>query len=245
MPGTHLGAIFDTVLFPTFSMVHGEKERFGTAYFRSVSIIALLGLPIAALLYVTAPELALVLLGERWSNVIEPMKILALGLPFRLLHKISDPTARAAAAVYERAWRQMLVAVTVVGGAYAGSSFGLVGVAYGVLFAVVLDALLMVQLCSQIAGLTLRSLLLALLPGIRLGLVTCVIALGTQYFVRTFLQSHYGVLAVTLTTAFIALGFMIYVIPKVSIGRAGMDVAAYAWGILKLEERFGIRAPAF
>lgn len=243
MPGNHLGAIFDNVLFPMLSMVHGEKERFGTAYCRALSIIAMLGLPITALFYITAPEFALVLLGERWSNVIEPMKILALGLLFRLLHKISDPTARAAGAVYERAWRQVLVAVTLVTGAYVGSSFGLVGVACGVLFATLLDALLMVQLCSQIAGLKFRRLLMALSPGFRLGAFTYLIALGMQYFARLFMESYLGVLAVTLTTAIIALGSIIYLFPKMSMGEAGMHVVDYAWSVLNLEERLGVRKP--
>ncbi|HNP83505.1 MAG TPA: lipopolysaccharide biosynthesis protein [Nitrospira sp.] len=243
MPGNHLGEIFDKVLFPTFSMVQGEKKRLGTAYCRALSIIAMLGLPLAALFYVTAPELSLVLLGERWSNVVEPIKILALGLPFRLLHKISDPTARATGAVYNRAWRQVLVAVTLVAGAYAGSSFGLVGVAYGVLFATLLDAVMMVQLCSQIAEVKSKTILLALSPGVRIGMCTYVIALSMQYFSRLLMESHLEVLAVTLTTVIIALGSIIYILPTMSIGRAGTDVLGYAWTVLHIEQRLGIGPP--
>lgn len=201
----------------------------------------MLGMPIVAVLYVVAEDLALVMLGQQWSNVVEPMEILSLSLIFRLVHKISDPTARAAGAIYERAWRQGLVAVTMVLGAYAGSEFGLIGVACGVLFATVLNAFLMVQLCSKIAGEDFNSLMMVLSPGFRLGIFTYILVLGVQYFSRLIFESHLGVLAVTVTTATIALGTLIYLFPKVSLGRIGLDLMGYAWTVLNLEKRFGLR----
>lgn len=243
MPGNQLGGVFDKVLFPTFSMVQEDKTRFGEAYRKALSLIAMIGLPLSALLFVVAPDISSVMLGDRWTNVIEPMKVLSLGLLFRLLHKISDPTARATGAVYQRAWRQIIVAVTLVAGAYIGSRDGLVGVAWGVLAATVLDATLMVQLCSRIAGLSIWKVFQALSPGLRLGTITFLIVFGVQSMASQVLKSHLGILALTLATTMIVLGSMIYMMPKLSIGRGGLDVLEYIWSILHLEKRLGVRPP--
>lgn len=244
MPGNQLGGVFDKVLFPTFSIVQGERHRFGAAYSKAITIIAMLGAPVSTLLFVVAPDFTLVMLGDPWSNVIEPVKALSLGLLFRLLHKISDPTARAAGAVYQRASRQIIVAIALLGGAYAGAGYGLAGVAYGVLCATVLDALLMVHLCSRIAGLSAKSIFLALLPGFRIGTVTYIVASCVQYFSSQVIESHLGVLAITVSMVMMTIGFSIYIIPKLCMGRRGIDVMKYAWSVLNLEKWLGTGVPA-
>lgn len=243
MPGNQLGGVFDKVLFPTFSLVQGERGRLGAAYGKAITIIAMLGAPVSVLLFVVAPDFTVVMLGDSWNNVIEPVKVLSLGLLFRLLHKISDPTARAAGAVYQRAWRQIIVAIALLGGAYVGAGYGLVGVAYGVLFTAVLDAFLMVHLCSRIAGLGAKSIFLALLPGIRIGVATYIIASCAQYFSSQVIESHLGVLAITVLLVLMTIGFFICVIPKLCMGRGGIDVMKYAWSILNLKKWLGARVP--
>lgn len=243
MPGNQLGGIFDKVLFPTFSLVQGDKARFGEAYRKALSLIAMLGLPFSAFLFVAAPDITSVMLGDRWNNVIEPMKVLSLGLVFRLLHKISDPTARATGAVYQRAWRQVFVAATLVTGAYIGSSQGLVGVAWGVLAATALDAALMVQLCARIAGLANWTVMQALTPGLRLGIISYLLAFSVQSAASQFLESHVGILALTILALMAGLPLMIYMMPKLSMGKDGLAVLDYTWALLHLEKRLGLRPP--
>lgn len=243
IPANQLGSVFDKVLFPTFALVQNEKERFRAAYSKAITIIAMLGLPASVLLFAVAQDLALVTLGDSWSNVIAPMEVLSLGLFFRLLHKISDPTARAAGAVYQRAWRQVVVAITLLGGTYLGATFGLVGVAYGVLVATALDAALMVQLCSRIAELNAKSIFLALSPGIRLGMATGIVAFCSRYFSSLVTESNFGMLVMTVLMVFTAIGFFIYAIPKISMGRVGVDVIEYVWSVLDLEKWLGLKAP--
>jgi PST family polysaccharide transporter len=243
MPSNQIGAVFDKVLFPTFSLVQGNMDRFRAAYDKSLTLIAMLGLPVSALFFVSARDLTYVMLGENWSNVAEPMKILALGIVFRLLHKISDPTARAVGMVYQRAWRQTLVAGILLGGSYLGSAYGLVGVAYGVLIATVLDALLMVQLCSNIAGLGPKSVGLALLPGVRLGLITLVVAFTVQHLTSRIMNAHVGILITTVALSGLTLWLALYLIPRLGIGQRGIEVMDYVWSAFHLERWFGMKAP--
>ena len=81
------------------------------------------------------------------------MKILAVAIPFRMLHKVSDPTARALGATYSRAWRQWLFAGLVLFGALLLQDYGLKGVAWAVVGATALDAILMVSLCCDLSHL--------------------------------------------------------------------------------------------
>ena len=243
MPGNQLGGVFDKVLFPTFSLVQEDKARFGEAYRKALSLIAMIGLPVSAFLFVVAPNITSVMLGDRWGNVIEPMRILSLCLLFRLLHKISDPTARATGAVYQRAWRQGFVAATLVAGSYIGSSQGLVGVAWGVLAATVLDAGLMVQLCSKIAGITSWTVLQALSPGLRLGIISYFLAFSVQSTASQFLESHVGILILTIIALMAGLSLVIYMMPRLSMGKDGVTVVGYTWALLHLEKRLGLRPP--
>lgn len=243
MPGNQLGSVLDKVMFPILARVQNEKERFKAAYSKAIKIITVLALPVSLMLFVVAQDLTLVMLGDRWENVTEPMKILSLGIVFRLLHKISDPTARAAGAVYQRAWRQVVFAAMVVGGAYTGASYGLVGVAYGVLFAAILNAALMVHLCSRIAGLKVKDILLSCAPGIRLGAITYIVASCSQYFSGLIIHSHLGLLVTTVLLVFTIIGSSMYVIPKVSVGREGIDVVGDIWSVLNLGRGLRARTP--
>ena len=66
--------------------------------------------PLSVLIVVLAPELVRVLLGGGWDPVVDPLRVLALGLVCRTGYKISDSLARSAGTVYKRAWRQGIYA---------------------------------------------------------------------------------------------------------------------------------------
>ncbi len=160
-PAMFLGEMLDRVLFPAMVKVQDEKSRLGTAYVRSVSVIALTMLPASAVLFVLAPEVVRVTLGRRWDGVIAPFQVFACGLLLRTSYKMSDSLARATGAVYRRAWRQIAYAVLVAAGAWLGRPWGLMGVALGVLVAIAANFVLMAQLSMKLAGVTGRALWLA------------------------------------------------------------------------------------
>jgi len=97
-----LGDAVDRVLFPAMASIQTDTRRLADAYRRGVALMGLIMLPASLVLFIVAPELILAMLGPRWTAVVTPFQILALGMFLRTSYRISDVTARATAAVYHR-----------------------------------------------------------------------------------------------------------------------------------------------
>ncbi len=78
------------VLFPSYALVQDDKERLSRAYLKSLRMIGMITIPIAAGLFAVAQELIPVLLGEKWSPAIVPLKVLTF---MSLLKPLSSTTS--------------------------------------------------------------------------------------------------------------------------------------------------------
>lgn len=152
IPASVLGQILNKVLFPSMAKMQNQKERLATVYLRGVNLIAIVTLPISIGGFIVAPEIISVVLGEQWTAVVLPFRILLLGFLMRSSYKFSDLLAKATGAVYRRAWRHGIYAMTVIGGGWLGHFWGVPGVAVGVLTAVALNFSLMAQMSLSIIG---------------------------------------------------------------------------------------------
>lgn len=169
LPANQLGQVFDKVLFPYIARQQNVHASAGATYLAALRGICILSFAAAAFIWVFASNIVDLVLGSQWQAVIEPLRVLGLAIPFRLMHKVSDPTARAFGKTYSRAWRQWIVALTLTGLAYLLSNAGLVAIAYGVVATAILDACLMMHLCQQILQLQLKHLLGATSVGLGVG----------------------------------------------------------------------------
>jgi len=177
MPSAQLGQIFDRLIFPTVARMQGEQVRAAAAYRTAITIICMLSFPLSALFWILSDKIVQVALGSQWGAVVEPMQVLALAVPFRLIHKVSDPTARALGSTYSRAWRHWLAALCVITSTIIFSRYGLAAIAWGVVTATALDAILMMALCCSLTRLSHIDLLRAFIPGFRIGGATVLVAL--------------------------------------------------------------------
>jgi O-antigen/teichoic acid export membrane protein len=183
-PAAAVGKVLDDVLFPTMARVQDDPVRLGLAYRRGVAMIALVALPASAVAVVLAPELVLVALGPRWAAVVDPFRILAAGTLFRSSYKMSDSLARSSGVVYRRAWRQVIYAAAVLGGAWVGQHWGVSGVAAGVLGALVVNFLLMAQLGLDVCRLSWATFWDAHRPALLVGAAAGATALGFATIAR-------------------------------------------------------------
>jgi len=113
-------------------------------------MISFLCIPISCVLVFSSKEIINVLLGSKWSDTVIPLQILTAGLIFRMGYKMGDCLSRATGNVYSRAMRQFVYAVCVIIGCYIGSNWGIIGVSYGTLFAVIMNYILMIHLSLNI-----------------------------------------------------------------------------------------------
>ena len=152
MPAMFLGEVVDRIAFPLLSRVQDDRAQLRAAYARGVSLVVCVMAPAAALCVVLAPEIVRVVLGPGWEEVAATFAVLCCGLVFRTGYKLSDMLARATGTVYARAWRQAVFAVLLLLGAYVGSSGGTVGVATGVVLALLCNYALMAWLSLATTG---------------------------------------------------------------------------------------------
>src|SRR5256884_9366467 len=179
-----LGDAVDRVLFPAMASIQTDTRRLAEAYQRGVGLMALIMLPASATLFIVAPELIDVTLGPQWTVVVTPFQILALGMFLRTSYRISDVTARATAAVYHRAWRQLVYALCVLTGAWFGRAWGIDGVAAGVVGALAVNFFLMADLGLRLTRQTWRSFWDAHTPALGLAAAAGLLASGTAAAVR-------------------------------------------------------------
>jgi O-antigen/teichoic acid export membrane protein len=134
-----LGTGMMKVLFPIMSRVQNEPKRFSRGSLTSVGIVALIGTPLSFMLFLLAPEIVNIMLGQKWGAVIFPFQILSLCIVFRISHRVLEAAARALGAVYLLACLQWLYMLMVLTGAYAGHFYGIDGVSIGVAIAVAIN----------------------------------------------------------------------------------------------------------
>lgn len=220
-PASGFGTILDSVLFPMMARVQTDEKRLGTAYRRGITLIALVVLPSSAVLVLLAPEVIHVLLGPRWAPVIAPFQILAAGMLFRTSSKLADSLTRATGAVFRRAWRQIVYAALVIGGAWVGQRWGIVGVAWGVLLALTVNFVMMAQLSMSEAGMRVTQFWRAHVPALLITVITFPLAWGVTVLLR-----HWSAAAAVLVIAglglvlacFLGLAFLA---PATFLGRDG------------------------
>lgn len=183
-PAYGFGTVLDAVLFPAMAKVQHDPPRLSAAFRRGVALIALLVLMPSLAIILLAPEVIHVALGARWSAVVAPFQILAVGMLFRTSYKMSDSITRSTGAVYRRAWRQALYAVLVVGGAWIGQHWGIAGVAWGTLAALTVNFLMMAQLGLDVGHLSWREFWHAHEPAVYLTVVCAPVIWGSAILLR-------------------------------------------------------------
>jgi O-antigen/teichoic acid export membrane protein len=209
MPATLIGQVLDDVLFPAIAQIQVDRARVATVYRRCVGAVALVSLPLSAVVVILAPEIIAVILGPRWAEAAVPFRILAVGTLFRTSYKISESLSRALGAVYRNAWRQWTYATLVVSGSIAGQHWGLAGVSWAVVGAIFANYLLTAHLAIRLVSLGWSAYVLAHRAGVK----AAVVVAGPAWLTATLVRNLPGaspllVLGVTLAVALVAVALL-------------------------------------
>jgi len=220
-PAYAFGAVLDVVLFPAMAKVQDDPIRLAAAYRRGVTLIALLVLAPSATIILLAPEVVRVVLGTRWSLVVVPFQILAIGMLFRTSYKMSDSIARSTGAVYRRAWRQIIYAALVVLGAWVGQHWGVAGVAWGALAALTINFILMAELSLDVAHITWHEFWEAHRSAVLLTVISFPLVYGVTIVVRNWDLPALAVLVAAGAVQLLVCGLLIWRLPTIFLGRDG------------------------
>lgn len=140
MPSSFFGRIYDRVLFPILSSKQDDQAKLSAFYIFSISFCLLVLFPLSLILLFNAELIVLVILGDQWLEVIAPFQILILGFCFRFGTRINKSFLTSLGLVYHGALYQFIFASLMISSCLIGVHYlGLVGVAYGVLFATIVN----------------------------------------------------------------------------------------------------------
>lgn len=206
VPTNLIATVMERVLFPLLAMYQDEHEKIRYVVLNLTALIAILALPITIISLTMGADLVQVVLGSKWEETILPFKILIASLFFRMAYKIGDALVRSLGAVYKRLWVQIFYAALVIGGAYIGKDWGIVGVAITTTIAIIINYFVMTLLIGHLVELKMRELLRYLTPIILVSLVVGIIS----YFLKMPIANlSYALVRLVVMT--LAVGIMYFV----------------------------------
>jgi PST family polysaccharide transporter len=233
-PTNLYGKVADRVVFPAMAQVQDDIVRLKSAYVRGLQLTGLFGLPLTVLLYLCAPEIIGVLLGDRWLEVIPVFSALSIATFFRLSSRVSSSLLRATASIREMILSQILYALLVVAAAIAAVPHGLVAVGWAVALAIVCSFIFITWFSCRRTRTTFREFLQTLQHGIILAALSWAVLSGTLGVARS--EGYPDI--VNLVVACLAFGLLwaalFWAKPKVLIGEEGRKLASIVeLGILR------------
>lgn len=89
----HLGSLFNQrisgilnqVAFPAFSQIQNDLQQVGEKVLLGIRVLSFFAFPCLWGMSAVAPEIVLIILGEKWAPAILPLSILTLIMPLRLI----------------------------------------------------------------------------------------------------------------------------------------------------------------
>ena len=194
------------VLFPAFSKMQDDPERFGRAYLRACVTIAFVTFPLMAGVTMLAPEFIDVLLGPKWQPVAPVLRILA---PVGMVQSIVSPVGYIYMAMGKTEtmfrWGLLFTGITVLG-FVIGLHWGITGVAVSYVIAMLLLIIPVLWIPFRFIHLRIVDLWIALWPITR---ATAAMAVATVAFRRLVLGSMHLPAALALVV-FASFGAAVY-----------------------------------
>jgi PST family polysaccharide transporter len=164
--------------------------------------------------------------------VIVPFQIFSVGQLFRTSYILSDSMARATGSVYRRAWRQVLYALLVLGGAWVGQHWGVEGAALGVLMAVTINFTVMAQLSLSVSGMSWRSFFSAHVPALRLAAAVGIIDWTLATVLRHWALPPAVRLTLVGSVTLLSVLLLVQRLPRLFLGRDGLWMVELLSGYL-------------
>ncbi len=189
MPRRKITRRINKVLFSAYSRIQEDPERVVNGLLRVITYISFISLPLMVWLFFVAPSFITVLYGEKWTNTILPLQIMTLSGLIYVLVMTFNPVLNAMALVAQRARRQFVYFLILAGSILAGIQWGIIGVAWGVVFASLIYLALMLHLLCKHLPFTLGEFFRAQKSVLIYTLVQVLVLVIAGYLTRPYFSS--------------------------------------------------------
>jgi lipopolysaccharide exporter len=95
LPATEITHVISSITFPAYAKLQDNQPALRDAYLRVLKLTALLSIPLAGGIFILAPDLTALLLGERWMPIVGAMRVLVIGGAVRSIGATMGPIFQA------------------------------------------------------------------------------------------------------------------------------------------------------
>ncbi len=164
LPVQMIGQTVSRVMFPAFSRLADKRELLAENLLSATAMLAMVTLPLMALVASAAPQIVQVVLGDQWMPAAPILTILAIAGARETVVYLTGPLMKATGEVKLAIRYELLATLVQVAGIVLGLQFGILGVAVGYTLAgfALLPVLLTIQ--RRLTGATLPAQLGAWWP---------------------------------------------------------------------------------
>ncbi len=204
IPGTQITHVISQLTFPTYSKLQDNIPKLREAYLKVMQVTAFLSFPIAGLIFVLAPDVTRVFLGEKWLPMVPAMQTLVVWGLIRSIGATVGPVFQAIGRPDVTAKLQIVQLIVLAALIYPLTvMWGILGTALGV----VGSALVANPIAAYFAIKTLKCELLEFTKMLIVPMLAVSIMIGVMLFVKYTLWGHVGLLGFVLL---VAVGVVVY-----------------------------------
>ena len=155
------------VAFPAFSSIQDRPDEMRRGFLTSVRLIELIIAPICFGLLIAADPIVRVLFGDQWLEVIPLLRVLAIfAWIYSLGYHVGD--------IYKAIGRpdillklSLFMLIILIPAFIIGTQFGLIGIAWGHLIAVLIERIVGLQITTRFLGISLVDIFSEMKPSIQ------------------------------------------------------------------------------
>ncbi len=129
MVRNNVAQVISRVLYAAYSRVQDEKERLHYGFIKTMELIAFVAFPVLGGLLIITPEFVPLYFGSQWAVIVIPMQLFCISGAFRAVSNIFGTVIHARGRPEVTLKLAILYVPLLAAALYAGSEFGIEGVA--------------------------------------------------------------------------------------------------------------------
>lgn len=217
LPSQRISGLVNQVAFPTFARMQGELRKVGESVLSGARVLSFFSFPVLWGMSSVAPEIVVVILGEKWALATVPLQALTLIMPLRIVGNFVATAVqgigRSDIVLRSVVWASFMTPPVLIVGVYG---WGLLGLSLAWLVASPLSFFQSMVRSLPVLGLSLRQLAGAMGPAACTGLFMY----GAVALARHFLLTGQG--DMVRLGLLIGVGGLAYGLVSLAINRRGV-----------------------
>ena len=133
-PSQIINPIISKVTFPTMAKIQDDTVRLKNIYLKTINYLSSVNFPIYVFIFIFAHEIVIILFGEQWLDAVHIMQILAIWVAMRSTGNPVGSLLLAKGKANWGFWWNLAVLFYVPIGIYVGSTWGLIGISWALVF---------------------------------------------------------------------------------------------------------------